>query len=140
MTMSSDDPAVWTRYGVWVFTAPRPLSNPRIWRQCDDWSSRPTIFFRGIGVRMSQDGSGLAFKGMVGEWRSRRARPSLTGIVEECFAPSRFAIQRARPVPPAIFARATGYAVVNAQGLRYRSVGSLAVFLGSCMVCERIDR
>ena len=136
---SSDNPAVWKRYGVWVFTLPRPLSNSRIWRQSDDWTSQPTVFFRGIGVRMSQDGNGLAFKGAVGEWRSRKTQVSLAGIVEQCFAPSRFAIQRAPAAHRAMPARVTGYAVVNAYGLRYRSVGSLAILLGSCLVCERID-
>lgn len=139
MTALNTDPTAWKRYGVWLFTSPRPLSDSRIWREREDWSPLPTVFFRGIGVRPNQDGYGLAYKGVIGEWRTRDRRISLTGIVDQCFAPARIAIQRTQPVHGAVLARVTGYAVVHAHGLRYRPVGSLAIFLGSCMVSERDD-
>ncbi len=136
---SGADSAAWKRYGVWLFTSPRPLSDSRIWREREDWSPLPTNFFRAIGVRPNQDGYGLAYKGVIGEWRTRNTRISLTGIIEQCFEPARIAMQRTLPVQGAVLARVTGYAVVHARGLRYRSVGSLAIFLGSCMVSERND-
>lgn len=80
------------RYGIWLFTQPRPLHDSRIWEADDDWRPLLTKFQRVIGIRRTDPGTriGWTFAAALPSsgrsvsdvrstnWRARRSLPITT--------------------------------------------------------------
>jgi hypothetical protein len=130
------------RYGIWLFTQPRPLHDSRIWEADDDWRPVLTKFQRVIGIRRTDPGSShwLDFRGSFTEFGPIRVRRSLNELAREAFAPDYHLVQRATVVTGhrALLARAKGCAIVWAPRLRLASATDLGAHLVGT-VLARVD-
>ncbi len=109
------------RYGLWLFTSPHPLADRRIWREDSDFYQSPTPFQTRIGIRYTfSDGRLLPnYKGMFGEFGPLGRPRSANQLFKSMFGGGFVSLRRSSL--PAPLARATGFAVLWAPGIRFVS-------------------
>ncbi|MGO1070304.1 hypothetical protein [Lysobacter sp. CA199] len=104
------------RYGIWIFTLRRPLSDIRIWAEDVDGYPRLTPFQRGIGIRACgvDDSYTLDFHGIFGDLSKTSSRQSLNDLIRGCFGSDYRSLQRGGIAQGhrAVLANARGFALV----------------------------
>jgi hypothetical protein len=126
------------RHGVWLLTGAKPLSDARYWRENADGFSLPTPFSRAIGIRICD--YGLSFSGVYVE-RGCRCQ-SVPILLRGLFGRSLVSAQTlvTREALSRHLRTATGFAVIAAPGLRFRTAPGLARLVATAQVTlQRAD-
>jgi hypothetical protein len=120
-------------YGVWLFQAPTPLDNPRIWQETATGLPAPTVFSRAIGIRAVPE-SGLDYRGYFGELSA--PKPSLPSLLAELFDHHVVSVEPLAGAAETAEAlqSATGYAVITADRIGQSSVPDLATIVAIALI------
>ena len=131
------------RYGVWLITCPRALDDRRIRNEGAQSIEVPALFQRRVGVKYEGKAS-FRFpnsSGGYGEFGLFGAPKSIAGFLNGFFMCKRLAKHRVnvKPGHKAILHRATGYIVLSAPRLKYRSLPGLAHFIATLVVSRDVE-